>query len=187
MTKRSLAYLTGAALCFIAAIFLLVQAGLPERAEDTASINAEGNRVAPEVGFLAPSFTARSVSGDTITLDDLRGQTVILNFWATWCGPCRVEMPELQQLYDLHENDGLRIVAVNLAETEADVLAWRDTFDLTFELVLDPEQTLARRYAFRDPPSTFIIAPDGSISHIFFGPVSEEHLRTAINQFLPEV
>ena len=185
MMARSLPYFLSAAVCFLVAALLLIRVGLPERSEGTALVNTGDTLVAPEIGAIAPPFTAHTIDGKTITLDDLRGQPVMVNFWATWCGPCRAEMPELQHLYERHADDGLRIVAVNLGESEADVAAWRDAFGLTFDLVLDPQQEIARRYAFRDPPSTFIIAPDGTIARIFFGPIPEGQLRDAIVRFLP--
>lgn len=177
--------LLAAAACFIVAGLLVYDAGLPERADYTTFSESGEGQVAPEVGAIAPPFTAQTLRGETVSLDDLRGHPVIINFWATWCGPCRIEMPELQRLYEAHHADGLRILAVNLGEPVDRVAAWRDEFGLTFDLVLDPEREIARRYAFRDPPSTFIIAPDGTITKVFFGPVPEGRLRDAVNEFIP--
>lgn len=169
-------YFLGAAACFLSAALIIYVTGLPRRADSTG---LDGSS-APEIAYTAPDFTAHTLSGETVRLGDLRGGPVIINFWATWCVPCRVEMPELQQLYEQYQTDGLRILAVNLGEPRQDVAAWQAEFGLTLDLILDPDKEIPQRYAFRDPPSTFIIAPDGTITHIFYGPVQMGRLRDAL-------
>lgn len=162
----------GAILALVAAFSILIIVGLPNRAEFSGEI-IDGDYFAPEIGAFAPEIQQATLSGDVIDLSALRGETVIINFWATWCVPCEIEMPELQ---DLHEKTKVRILAVNIGEDEAAIEAWVERFSLTFDIVLDPNQEIYRRYQVRGQPSTYVIAPDGIITHIFYGAVSSETL-----------
>jgi thiol-disulfide isomerase/thioredoxin len=134
--------------------------------------------VAPEVGAFAPPFERYTLAGESIQLALLRGQPVLLNFWATWCEPCRLEMPLLQTLHE--EYPQLRILAINLGEDPVTVAQWVQTLELTFDIVLDPTRQLEREYALRGQPSTYVIAPDGRLSAIFYGIAPEPALRSAL-------
>jgi len=176
--------LVSAVACFLAAALLVLHAGLPQRAEFTVFSLDGGAVVAPETGAIAPPIdNTPTLAGDPIAWDALRGQPVIVNFWATWCVPCRVEMPELQALYDEVGAENLHILAVNLDEPPDRVAAWVQAFGLTYTILLD-DGTIARRYAFRDPPSTFVIAPDGEIDRVIFGPVTAATLRDMIGPYI---
>lgn len=166
----------GAALCWSAALLLLVVVGLPERATYTGVVRPGERPIAPEIGAVAPPFSGVTVTGERVDLWALRGQQVIVNFWATWCEPCAVEMPELQALY-AERSTALRVVAVNLGEGAAQVRAWADRFGLTFDLLLDPDQRVAALYQLRGQPSTYVISAEGVITHIFYGPTTAAALR----------
>jgi len=167
----------GAVVCFGATAALLISAGLPQRSDFTGQLLQDGRRVAPEVGAIAPDFTAITTQGEEVGLSQYRGEPVIINFWATWCAPCRVEMPELQRL---HDEQGIPILAVNRAESERDVRRWVDEFGLSFDVLLDPDEAVAEAYWLRDVPSTYIISAYGTITQIYFGPVSAEQLHGAV-------
>ena len=185
LAKRGLLMLLAAG-CLSAAAFIVAQAGLPERAAFTGSIFAAGTGYAPEIAAPAPLFTARTLDGGVFRLAALRGSPVVLNFWATWCGPCRFELPELQALYAALQPRGLRIVAVNLGERPEAARAWVEALDLTFDIVLDEQRATAARYHLRGQPSTFIISPDGVITAIFYGPASADALRAALAAHLTD-
>jgi peroxiredoxin len=89
-------------------------------------------------------------------------------------------MPELQALYEAHQSDGLRVVAVNLGETATQAQIWVEGLSLTFDILLDPDGRIARLYQLRGQPSTYVIAPDGVITHIFYGPTSRAGLDAAV-------
>lgn len=164
---------------FLGAILLIMSAGLPQRADYTGATLPDIGRVAPEIGSLAPPFAQPSLSDESIALLDLRGESVIINFWATWCVPCRIEMPELQAL---HEEAGVRVVGVNLGEAREVVARWVDDLDLTFDIALDDMHWhVATDYRVRGYPSTFVIDSDGIITHIFYGPVTQDTLKNALN------
>ena len=170
----------GAAASFAAAIVLLIAAGLPNRAAYTGQLLADGQAIAPEIGAFAPLIQAATLDS-TIDLAQLRGTPVIVNFWATWCVPCRIEMPELQAYHQAHPNT--RILAVNLGESRRLIVDWVTQFGLTFDVVLDPDQTIATRYHLRGQPSTYIVAPNGVITSIFYGPTTRQSLESALAAF----
>lgn len=177
-------YFIGAVVCFIAAAALILFVGLPERAEFTGYLNEQGQRVAPEIGALAPSFSLASFDGRQISLNDLRGVPIVVNFWATWCGPCVQEMPQLEQVYEEYQRDGLRILAVNMGETRAEVVRWAGEYDLTYDLLLDEDQAVREAYQVFGPPSTYVISPEGVITHIFYGPITAGQLERVIAPLL---
>jgi peroxiredoxin len=181
---KGLFLLVGAVICLIAAFFVVLGAGLPERATYTGFIEA-GQEYAPELNAIAPPFEAQTLVGGTLRLADLRGKAVLINFWATWCEPCKAEMPDLQAVYAAYQARGLRVLGVNLGEGKADVEAWVKQHGLTFDIVLDDEQRIASLYQLRGQPSSYLIAPDGVITQIYYGPTTRQSLEAAIAPFLP--
>ena len=171
-------------ICLLAASALVFAAGLPDRAAFTGRIDAAGTRIAPELGAQAPPFTTVLADGSTFNLADLRDSAVVLNFWATWCGPCRVEMPELEALQQAYGERGLVVVGVNTGEALDDVLDWRDNYALTFPLALDPTGEISTLYAVRGQPETFVIAPNGEIVQIYFGPATRTTLEAVLRPYL---
>lgn len=166
-----------AVIALIATASLLFSAGLPQRAEYSGLVIEGLGLVAPEIGAVAPPIEQPTLSGDTLSLFDLRGESVVINFWATWCAPCLVEMPALQ---DLHDENDVRIVGVNMGEARAVVAEWIAENDITFDIVLDLNGQVSQMYRLRGQPSTYVVAPDGIITHIFYGPVSIDALQTAL-------
>ncbi len=161
----------------VTAIFLLIRAGLPERS-DFIGFEIEGvGYVAPAIGEIAPPINAELLSGSHFQLENLRDEPVIINFWATWCAPCRIEMPELEAL---HQETGIPVIGINIGESRELITAWVDEFQLSFDIVLDPGQAIYRQYRVIGQPATFVVNPDGIISHIFFGPTRSDTLQDAI-------
>ncbi len=116
-----------------------------------------------EVGNLAPDFELTTLSGETVRLSDYRGKKVMINFWATWCPPCRAEMPDMQEFY---EKQDVAILAVNLTQTEAntsDVEAFKEEFGLTFPILLDEDLTVATEYRIRPIPTSYMVDSQGII------------------------
>jgi len=164
----------------------LVWAGL-RRTDPTLLI--QGRPPAPQVGFQAPDFTLTTLSGSDLSLRELRGQGVILNFWASWCPPCKAEMPALQRVYEDYRDQGLVVVAVNV--TSQDALPNVQTFvaehGLTFPIPLDTTGQVAKMYRVHSLPTTFFIGPDGVIREIVVGgPMAEALLRTRAESLLPK-
>jgi cytochrome c biogenesis protein CcmG/thiol:disulfide interchange protein DsbE len=119
------------------------------------------------VGSKAPAFHASAIDGvpRTKTLADYKGDVVLLNVWATWCLPCRTEMPSIQALHDRFAARGLKVVAVSVdkAGSEEEIRKFRDQYGLTFEILNDPTGDIQRDYQTTGVPETFIIGRDGMI------------------------
>jgi thiol-disulfide isomerase/thioredoxin len=169
------------AVCLAAALALVIAAGLPERAAYTGSFFAvDGVWRAPEVGAYAPEFSAAALDGRTVSAGTWRGQPAVINFWATWCVPCELELPELMALAE----SGVRVLAVNLGEPPAQIRRWLETRQLTpapnFIIPLDLTGAIAARYALRGQPMSFVLAPDGKIAHIFFGATTRSAVESAL-------
>jgi peroxiredoxin len=172
--------LLGAFAAFATAFMLVYTAGLPDRAEFTGQVVPGQLPIAPEINAVAPLFQLSELNGEIIRLSDLHGVPVIINFWATWCEPCRVEMSILQALYETQKDKGLRILAVNLGETDDKIRDWQTMLGLTYDMLVDEQQTVAALYRLRGQPSTYIISPNGIITSIFYGPASESALTSAL-------
>ena len=134
--------------------------------------------VRPVVGGPAPDFVLEEAgTGRAVRLSDYRGRTVVLNFWATWCGPCRSEMPEFQQTYaardgsDRNDAKNLVILAVDYREPDALVLAFQKEFGLTFPLLMDRQGVVRAQYEAQGLPATFFIDRDGIVRAQTYGPV----------------
>ncbi len=169
--------LIAALICLAAALWIVLAAGLPDRTGGSQTL------VAPEIGAQAPPITASDLSGNPVSLTALRGTPVILNFWATWCGPCITEMPMIQSAYETYQQTGLRILAINANEPVNRVLAWKTDHRLTFDFLIDHGQ-ISDQYEVRGLPSTYFISRTGQITHITYGPLTASELDAAIHDLL---
>ena len=156
---------------------LVVFVGLPRwPAEVAAGSTPSTPAPAPVVGAPAPDFTVQDLAGNTVTLSALKGQVVVINFWATWCGPCRLEMPALQAKYDDHKDDGLTVLAVNWGDTNEAAGVFVDELGLTFPVLMDPGDTVNNLYRVRGYPTTYFINRDGMIDQQHVGILSDSQL-----------
>lgn len=138
-----------------------------------------------EVGDPPPNFLLADLDGQEIELYKLRGKPIVVNFWATWCAPCLVEMPELQAAYERYQDDGLVILALNYDEPPATVRSFfYDELDLTFTPLLDEGGLVAERFGVFNFPASFFISPDGEVAAIHYGVVVEEQLETYLSKLM---
>ncbi len=140
----------------------------------------------PLVGKQAPDFTLPTLDGTEVSLSQFHGQPVLINFWATWCLPCREEMPELVRSYEAHKSEGLMILGLNLAysDTLPDVKAFAREFHITFPVLLDKEGKVAERlYPLPGVPTSIFINRDGTIERVQVGLMSGEQ----IDKFVAEI
>lgn len=143
--------------------------------------------VSPRVGFLAPDFTLDRSDGETVTLSDLQGQAVILNFWATWCAPCRAEMPALERVYQAQRDKGLVVLGVNQMEPKERVERFLAEVGVTFPIALDLDAAVGRLYRVYAMPTTYFIDRQGVIRDVVVGgPLNEALLQSKIDALLGE-
>lgn len=117
-----------------------------------------------DVGYKSPGFTLRNLKGNRESLEDYRGRVVILNLWATWCVPCRIEMPAFEALYRRYRSQGLTILAVSLDRTGPEgVNKFVDDYQLSFPILLDPNGEVERLYSSYTIPMTYVIDKSGAI------------------------
>ena len=179
--KRVL-FTAGALIAFSAALVVLNAAGLPNRATYTGQITDDQQVIAPEIGALAPNFSTITYTGEPFTLDSTQGNPVVINFWATWCQPCAVEMPELQSLHEAYPE--IQLVGVNLSESPFTIAEWMERGGYTYPVVLDPSGEIAALYALRGQPTTIILSPGGMILQIFYGATTRAALEGVLAPFL---
>lgn len=123
-----------------------------------------------EAGYLAPDFALPDLEGKVRRLSDFKGKVVLLNFWSTWCKPCRDEMPSMQRAFEQHNRHGFEIVAVSLnVEGKPVVEEFVQEFNLTFPVLLDPKKEAGRLYRVYALPTSFLVDPEGGIAYKLVG------------------
>ena len=138
------------------------------------------------IGDLAPDFEVQTLAGETLKLSDLRGQPVILNFWATWCYPCRQEMPLFTETYEQNHAEGLVIFAINVGESQAAAQDFVDDFGIQFPVGLDADQSVTRAYRIFGMPTTFFINRQGVIDYVVAGAIRESDLDRLVDALLED-
>jgi cytochrome c biogenesis protein CcmG, thiol:disulfide interchange protein DsbE len=123
-------------------------------------------------GDTAPAYAALDLAGDTVDIADFRGHVVLLNIWATWCIPCREEMPLLNTAYQRYSGSGLRVVGVSIDASGGarDILDFMVQHDITFPILHDPAESVMRVFRARAVPTTFLIDRSGIIRRLWVGP-----------------
>ncbi|HUI90271.1 MAG TPA: TlpA disulfide reductase family protein [Anaerolineales bacterium] len=155
-------------------------------ADKTNSATA-GQIPAPQRGFLAPEFKLETSQGQSIALTDYRGKAVLVNLWATWCPPCRAEMPTIEKVYQEFQNQGLVVLGVNstIQDDPAAIAPFVKQYDLTFPILLDVNGEASDLYEIRSLPTSFFIGRDGIIKEVVVGgPMSEGLLQAKVEEIL---
>ncbi len=139
-----------------------------------------------EKGKTPPDFELSTLTGDMVKLTDYRGKKVILNFWASWCGPCKAEMPHMQKYYEKNkESANVEIIAVNMTTTERGGLTgikkFVDAYGLTFPIPLDNDGEVVDMYGVLTIPTTYMIGRDGTIQQKIIGPMDEKTINELVD------
>ncbi|MGN7478815.1 peroxiredoxin family protein [Solibacillus silvestris] len=183
----------GIAIILVLVITMLVTY-IKKEMDQTAAISKEAlgteieldGEVGLEKGQFAPDFTLYNMEGKPLTLSDLRGKRVVLNFWATWCPPCEAEMPHMQKYYDKYrKKDNVEIVGVNLTyekEKVERVEQFLKSYDITFPVVLEIDGSVSYQYEIMTIPSTYMIDTEGKIQKKIVGPLDLDALRENVMQ-----
>ncbi|WP_394184691.1 peroxiredoxin family protein [Metabacillus halosaccharovorans] len=138
-----------------------------------------------EEGNTAPDFKLTTLKGDQINLSDYRGKKVILNFWATWCPPCKAEMPHMQKFYENNKENGIEVVAVNLTNIDKgqkNIEAFVNDYGLTFDIPLDVDGDVGTEYQAFTIPTSYIIDSNGIITKRIVGPMDESMMTNLVSE-----
>ncbi len=136
------------------------------------------------VGSDAPDFSLTTTTGKEASLGAFRGRPVVLNFFTTWCGPCRAEMPGMQAQFENHVSQGLVLLAVDMGDSPAEVKSYAKELGLSFPLLLDPENEVGDLYGVSSFPRTFFIDTEGVIRKVSIGSMEEEDIAEGIEDLL---
>ena len=121
----------------------------------------------------APDFAVTTFDGELFSLAEQRGSVVVLNFWGSWCGPCRAEAPSLEAIYDEYRDQGVVFIGITYLDEDADSLQFIEEYDITYPNAPDSQLTVADDYRIDGAPETFVINQDGEIVRFFYGPIYE--------------
>ena len=177
--------------CIILSIALWQLAGEKTAFMDAPTSSPQRSTEQPDpgeavIGEIAPDFTLVDIRDDEqVSLSQFNGQPVMLNFWATWCPPCRKEMPLLQNAYEEHQGDGLIILTIAVSDKANNVLDFSDQHDLTFPLLIDTKDQVAVQYKVLGIPTSYFIDSDGVIASVQVGdltaPALDRHLEEILD------
>ena len=135
---------------------------------------------------VAPDFTLESFEGEVLTLSELKGQVVVINFWASWCPPCREEAAYLEATWRKYKDQGVIFIGVDYADTEAEALAYIDEFDITYFNGPDLGTRISQAYNIQGVPETFFVGKDGEIQDVHIGPLFPPTLDEKIEALLAQ-
>lgn len=139
-----------------------------------------------EVDYPAPELTLTTLSGEPVSLSDYLGQVILVNLWATWCPPCREEMPALQDFYNQYNADGFVLIAIDQGETSEQVIPFVDEFNLTFPVWLDTGSQAGRIFKTMSLPSSYVIDRSGQVRLMWIGAISESTLEKFVPRIIKE-
>ncbi len=152
---------------------------------ETPAQEADSDVVGVAVGNKAPDFELQTLTGETVKLSDYRGKKVLVNLWASWCPPCRAEMPDIQELYEEYKDQGFVVLGVNLTTTEKEnnsVKPFVEEFGLTFPILMDIRNEVGRTYQAVSIPTSYFIDSEGIIHQKIIGQMSRETIENNIKE-----
>lgn len=170
---------------FAAGVSIIILFGFPRQSEDQQPRDPEETAslaIAPVEDSIAPDFSLINTQGERVKLSDFRGQPVLINFWATWCGPCRIEMPAIQDRFERHRDEGFVVLAVDFDEAQEDVATFGEELGLTFDLLLDPGGKIQDLYRVLGYPTSHFVDSNGVIKVQHIGIMTEGQLDNYLSQ-----
>lgn len=168
-------------------LFLIGFAVLALTSPKTENTAAASNSVVPvEVNYAAPDLTLQTLAGETESLADYRGQVVLVNNWATWCPPCKAEMPTLVAYHNEHEQDGFSIIAVDAGESAEVVAQFAEDFGMNFPVWLDPNSEALRAFGNGSLPSSYVIDRTGTVRYAWTGEINRAMLEKYVTPLIAE-
>lgn len=135
-------------------------------------------------GERAPDFTLQTFDGQSLNLADLRGQVVVVNFWASWCLPCEEEAADLEATWRQYQDQGVTFVGIAYVDTETASREYLERLNITYPNGPDLRTQISHRYRVRAVPETFVVDQTGTLAHVFVGPITQAALQAAIDPLL---
>lgn len=161
---------------------------LPGQSSSASDVDVADVEVGHKAGMRAPEFTLAEVrTGEEVSLSQFKGQPVLINFWATWCGPCRLEMPHLQEAYEEHKDKGFTVIAIDakIDDGREAVLAFVDELNLTFPVVKDATGDVeTNKYNVVGYPTSVFIDRNGIIQYVHRGPMTKDFIEEKLQDIL---
>lgn len=142
------------------------------------------NSLDPVSSGAAPDFTLYTFNGETLRLSELRGKAVVINFWASWCAPCRDEAPILEATWREYRERGVVFIGVDYLDTETEARAYLAEFAITYPNGPDLRTLISKSYRIKGIPETFFIDPSGEMRDVFIGPISDTELHRRVERIL---
>lgn len=191
MNKKTVGFIISI-LLIATMVVLMVKSNIDDKKPIESVDEIEGDLSGPieSVGLgqgdTPPDFELETLSGDTVKLSDYKGKKVILNFWASWCGPCKAEMPHMEKYYEKNkDSSNVEIIAVNLTAAERrgldGVEEFIDEYGLTFPIPLDKDGEIGEMYEVMTIPTSFILGTDGKLAQIIYGPMDDKMMSDLVN------
>ncbi len=173
------------AVACVMVLWLAAACSRPAAAPTPATAATPARSAGPAaVGQQAPEFALPTTSGGMARLSDYRGKVVIVNLWATWCGPCRMEVPELVAAYERYQERGFTVLAINQGEPLDLVAAFAGEFGMRFPVLLDEQARMRASYPYRGIPTSFIVDREGVVRKIWVGTMPEEAITQLVEPLL---
>jgi peroxiredoxin len=181
--KKKTFLLIGIIIVIIIAAYIYYNSNLNKAEKENIDISLLPPEITERIE--APGFTLKDLNGNDVSLSDFRGKVVFLNFWATWCGPCQMEMPDFNDYSSqLEKGDKAVLLAVNVEEEEATVKDFIKSNGYTLPVLLDETGKVSANYIINSIPATYVIKPDGTIYNRFVGVTETEKLEALLNIIL---
>ncbi len=160
----------------------LVLPGLLSSRSSTQEISV----VPARVNYPAPELSLKDINGNTVKLSAYRQQIVLVNNWATWCPPCKLEMPTLQQYYQQHAGQGFTLIGIEAGDTVEDVTSFVNEYELTFPILLDPDEKALAAFRNDSLPSSYVIDRTGNVVLAWTGPIGKAMLEKYLTPLLEQ-
>lgn len=184
--RKTAAILFGLGLILLGAMVALL-IFKPASPASPSSSNPNRNSVIPmDVSFQAPDLTLIDLTGNQVSLADYRGQVILVNNWATWCPPCKAEMPDLQAYYEKHQHQGFVLIGIESGESASEVAQFVESFRLTFPIWLDPQGVALQVFQNYNLPNSYVIDRTGMVRLTWTGAIRAEVLEDYVTQIITE-
>jgi len=164
----------------------IIMLAMPNRESDAGSGNEQFSLAPLAVNFPAPDLSLENINGKTESLTDYRSNVVLVNNWATWCPPCKAEMPLLEEYYEDHAEEGFMIIAVEAGEAKESVAQFAQSHGLKFQVWLDPTTDSLKAFGNGNLPNSYVIDRSGTVRYAWTGQVNQAMLEKYITPLLKE-